>query len=210
MNEAVYPLFGTQFSNKKIQKIDLSDQGDLAEIEDIGARIEQLYTHFSAPLLYGGYLEKRSFYSRSNLFANEISNRDIHLGMDYWTSEGIDIFLPYDAILWNKKDNQNYLDYGPTLIFKLLKPNDHFSYMLFGHLSKKSLTIHNVNDIVFAGTCIGSLGNDLENGQWPPHLHLQLMKVINSPEGDYPGLCDEKSLSDYKSNCPEPLFPISI
>ncbi len=210
MNEPIYPLFGTQFSNQTIQKIDLTDQGHLAEIEDIGTRIEQLFIHFNAPLLYGGYLEKRSFYSRSNLFANEITNRDIHLGVDYWTTEGTEVYLPYDAILWNQKDNQNYLDYGPTLIFKLLKPNDHFSYMLFGHLSRNSLNLHEVGDIVLAGTRIGSLGHESENGQWPPHLHLQLMKNINSPDGDYPGLCDEISLPEFRSNCPEPLFPISI
>jgi hypothetical protein len=129
--------------------------------------------------------------------------------VDYWASDGTDIYLPCDAMLWSKKDNQNYLDYGPTLIFKLLIPNEHFTFMLFGHLSRNSLNIHELQDTVNAGTRIGSLGNETENGQWPPHLHLQLMKTINTPDGDYPGLCDENTLADYRSNCPEPLFPIS-
>ena len=48
--------------------------------------------------------------------------------------------------------------------------------------------------------------NFSENGNWPPHLHFQLILGIESYHGDYPGVCNDGDLDFYKNNCPNPMF----
>lgn len=51
---------------------------------------------------------------------------------------------------------------------------------------------------------IGELGLPAENGQWPPHLHFQLIASMEGWEGDYPGVCRYSEKDHYLLNCPDP------
>jgi hypothetical protein len=49
----------------------------------------------------------------------------------------------------------------------------------------------------------------MENGQWPPHLHFQIVVDMEIPiaigrKGDYPGVCKLSEKEKYLNNCPNP------
>lgn len=188
--------------------IRLDEEGDFSNIPDLNDRIFALYQHTGAQVMWGGYGEKRSFYQSSPLFRSEDTNRNIHAGIDYWAAAGTEVYIPVEARLLSAKDNAGYLNYGPTLIFELIHPLKNAAYLLIGHLDRASLTQLSLQQEYAAGTCIGRVGDPDENGHWPPHIHVQLIKDLQGFEGDYPGLCQESEWADFRTNCPEPDFPI--
>ena len=155
--------------------------------------------------LYGGYLEQRNFYSGSLLFNNGVSNRNIHLGIDIWADAGTPIFAAFDGQIHSFAYNNGHLDYGATIIIQY----DAF-FVLYGHLSRKSLLGLYPGKPVFKSQKIAELGRMSENGGWVPHLHIQVIKDIGSHIGDYPGLCDKETLSFYRENCLDPDFLVLV
>jgi hypothetical protein len=43
------------------------------------------------------------------------------------------------------------------------------------------------------------------NGNWPPHLHFQLIRDMQGKRGDYPGVVRADELAFYRDNCPDPM-----
>lgn len=60
-------------------------------------------------------------------------------------------------------------------------------WVLHGHLSTESLTMVEVGKTVKKGELIATIGNEQENGGWPPHVHLQISydEPVNN---DLPGV----------------------
>jgi murein DD-endopeptidase MepM/ murein hydrolase activator NlpD len=151
----------------------------------------------------GGYLEHRTIYAVSAHFDTEDEPRRLHLGVDIWGPDGTPIYSPFDGVVHSFQDNDNPGDYGPCII---LQHNlvGLTLYSLYGHLSRKSLGGLAVGQLVKKDQQIATLGNNIENGQWPPHLHFQLMFDIEGKFGDYPGVCKYSEMEKYKMNVPDP------
>ncbi|MGN6617387.1 MAG: peptidoglycan DD-metalloendopeptidase family protein [Ilyomonas sp.] len=165
----------------------------------------QLKTHH-ATYGIGGYNEKRTIYSRSNVFdaANNAEEpRRLHLGVDIWGKEGTEIYAPLDAIVHSFAYNSAYGDYGATIILQHQIKQLSF-YTLYGHLSLKDIKDLYEGQPVYAGKVIAHFGNEKENGNWPPHLHFQLIKNMEGRRGDYPGVCRLSERDMYLKNCPDP------
>ena len=77
-------------------------------------------------------------------------------------------------------------------------------YTLYGHLSLKSISHLKVGMAFKQGDLLGDLGKPDVNGDYPPHLHFQIIKDIQEFKGDYPGVCSKKHLDFYLKNCPDP------
>jgi hypothetical protein len=77
-------------------------------------------------------------------------------------------------------------------------------HTLYGHLSLKSITGKQEGQDVEKGSWIASFGDLSENGNWPPHLHLQVILDMQGWKGDYPGVCKFSEREQYLSNCPDP------
>jgi hypothetical protein len=45
-----------------------------------------------------------------------------------------------------------------------------------------------------------------ENGDWPAHLHIQIIKDLQGMEGDYPGVSSIDNVQFYRLNCIDPKF----
>jgi len=43
---------------------------------------------------------------------------------------------------------------------------------LHGHLSNNSINLRKVGDKIKKGDILGFIGNETENGNWPPHVHI--------------------------------------
>ena len=150
--------------------------------------------------LFGGYLEKRSFYTSSTLFKKPSENRNIHLGIDVWADAGIPVYAAGEGVIHSFANNNNMLDYGYTIIVRYPE-----YFVLYGHLSKSSLESLFVGKPVKRGEQIATLGTMKENGGWVPHLHIQIITHLDHHEGDFPGLCTEANIAFYSHLCPNPL-----
>ena len=153
----------------------------------------------------GGYDELRTMYSRSQVFNAEQKGeepRRLHLGIDIWGDAGTPVFCPLGGMVHSCAMNNADGDYGATMI--LLHQLEGISfYSLYGHLSEADLVIA-PGAYINHGQEMAHLGEPAENGNWPPHLHFQLIMDMELREGDYPGVCRYSERNRYLSNCPDP------
>lgn len=162
-------------------------------------------------IAFGGYLESRSIYNRSDYFnaENVLEARNIHLGIDLWCAAETPVLAAFDGVVHSFKDNTNHGDYGPTIVLKHCIHTVEF-YTLYGHLSKSSIKTLTKNSQVVKGQIIGNLGSSSVNGDYAPHLHFQIIKDIEEFEGDYPGVCSQNNLAFYSVNCPDPNLVLKL
>ena len=160
----------------------------------------------------GGYNEHRTIYTRSHVFnstSNNIEPRRLHLGIDIWESAGTPVFAPLGGVVHSFAFNDQYGDYGATIIL-LHQLNGTAFYTLYGHLSISNLTNVEEGKYISLGEPIGNFGEPYENGNWPPHLHFQIIKDMEGKWGDYPGVCAYGEREKYLNNCPDPDFILNM
>jgi peptidoglycan LD-endopeptidase LytH len=148
----------------------------------------------------GGYLEDRSWYARSPLFGKQ---RSVHLGVDVWTDAGTPVYAPLPGRIHSFQRNEGFGNYGPTILLEHAWQGGLF-YTLYGHLSQESLAQCLERKEVAAGDLLGYLGDMMENGEWPAHLHFQIIMDLQGNQGDYPGVCSHEDVNFYQNNCPDP------
>jgi murein DD-endopeptidase MepM/ murein hydrolase activator NlpD len=193
-------------------KLDLSAQNqelshlDLTNTAAFDAYIQKKIRQAGARAATGGYNEDRVVYSRSSHFSGQ-ELRSIHLGMDIWTEAGTEVFAPVPGIVHSFKDNAGFGDYGPTVVLEHKLTHLTF-YTLYGHLSRPSLTLHQPGKVMAAGTLVGWIGPYPENGDWPPHLHFQVITDLMGHWGDFPGVAALSQREKFLGICPDPAFLI--
>ena len=187
--------------NKELHPSIVSDSAKLADY------IDQKIKSKKAKFAYGGYLEQRNIYKRSAYFnsKNSTEERNIHLGIDIWADAETPVYAVLDGQVHSFKNNTNQGDYGPTIILQHHIKDLSF-YTLYGHLSLASIQDLKLGQSIKQAEIIGTLGDASVNGDYPPHLHFQLIKNIGEYQGDYPGVCSLKELDYYSKNCPNPTF----
>jgi murein DD-endopeptidase MepM/ murein hydrolase activator NlpD len=154
----------------------------------------------------GGYNEYRQLYSRSRVFdpgEKDEEPRRLHLGIDIWGKAYTPVMSPLNGIVHSFAFNNRYGDYGATLILTHNLDGCSF-HTLYGHLSLNSIKNLREGDNVRKGDVIAEFGIPMENGQWPPHLHFQVIKQMGEWKGDYPGVCKFSEREKYLENCPDP------
>lgn len=152
----------------------------------------------------GGYNEHRTVYSRSKVFdAPEGGEpRRLHLGTDIWGKPYTKVMAPLDGIVHSFAFNNAYGDYGATIILTHQLEGISF-HTLYGHLSLNSLKNLQEGEVVRRGEVFCEFGIPFENGQWPPHLHFQIIRDMEGKQGDYPGVCAISEREHYLDNCPD-------
>jgi peptidoglycan LD-endopeptidase LytH len=154
----------------------------------------------------GGYNEHRTVYSRSAVFDGEDGStepRRLHLGTDIWGVHGTPVHAPLDGTIHSFADNDKFGDYGATIILQHELEGIRF-YTLYGHLSLRDLTQLSEGKHLSAGKGFAHFGEARENGNWPPHLHFQIIYDIGSYSGDYPGVCRFSERELWLKNSPDP------
>lgn len=152
----------------------------------------------------GRYNEIRNIYKRSENFNSGWQNeRNIHIGVDLMVPASTAVLAALDGVVHSFKNNSAVADYGPTIILKH-EVDSHVFHTLYGHLSLDSIGSLKVGDNFAKSQEIGRVGDFTVNGEWPPHLHFQVIIDMNGNEGDYPGVCSKGDLPDYLKNCPNP------
>ncbi len=149
----------------------------------------------------GGYKENRKLYRRSDMFAGE-EVRSIHLGVDIWGPAGTVIYAPWDGKIHSFANNDNFGDYGATIILSHRLESVGF-LTLYGHLSLADINGVQEGDLISKGEPFAHFGTPADNGNWPPHVHFQIIYDMGENKGDYPGVCKQSETAVYTSNCPD-------
>ncbi len=175
--------------------------------------IEALKKETGAKFLIGGYAELREMYKRSLLFDEEkkygIENlvsdepRRLHIGTDIWGAAGTKIFAPLGGTVHSFAFNNNFGDYGATIILQHQLDTIVF-HTLYGHLSLADLAPLQEGKYIGRGELLAHFGLPKDNGNWPPHLHFQIINDLRLYQGDYPGVCKVSEGEKYLNNCPNP------
>lgn len=194
---ATEKLFQFDFTaaNTELKSADISDTNIFSQY--ISSKLKSTNSKYGI----GGYGENRTLYRRSELFDGEEA-RSIHLGIDIWGPAGTKVYAPLGGVVHSFAFNDNFGDYGATVI--LLHQLDSVTFhTLHGHLSLNDIAQLSVGSFVIRGQVIGHFGEVKENGNWPPHLHFQIIKDMRVMKGDYPGVCTLSEKGKYFTNCPD-------
>jgi murein DD-endopeptidase MepM/ murein hydrolase activator NlpD len=172
----------------------------------LGAAIETEMRAAGAELAFGRYAEPRAFY-RAASFMNDASGepRTIHMGIDAFARAGTPIFAPLDSEVVLVADNAAELDYGPLVILEHRSAGQRF-FTLYGHLGSEALTTLTSGQPLKAGQAFATIGAPPSNGNWPPHLHLQIITDLLGLGADFPGVCSAKDRERWLSLSPSPAF----
>jgi murein DD-endopeptidase MepM/ murein hydrolase activator NlpD len=129
--------------------------------------------------------------------------RRLHLGVDIWGPAGTKVMAPLDGIVHSFAFNNNDSDYGATIILTHHLDGIGF-HTLYGHLSLNSLKNLYEGQHITKGEVIAEFGMRFENGNWPPHLHFQVIGYMQGWKGDYPGVCRFSERMQWLADCPDP------
>ena len=117
----------------------------------------------------GRYDEDRVIYDQP-LFGGV---RTVHVGVDLGGPVGTAVHAFADGEVLHAGYNPAPGDYGHVVV-TAHELDGRPLYALHGHLSSASLRVSPVGRQLAAGDVLGWLGDEAENGGWPPHVHFQL------------------------------------
>ncbi len=161
----------------------------------------------------GRYLEPRIVYDSAQFGQAEDlheERRTIHLGIDLFAPAGATIVAPLDGVVVCSCKIDLPLDYG-TLVILRHEPGPGIRFFtLYGHLAHVTLEKMEVGQTVRAGEIVGWLGDETENGGWPPHLHFQIMLDLLDFENDFPGVCVDSQTGAWSAICPDPNLILGL
>jgi murein DD-endopeptidase MepM/ murein hydrolase activator NlpD len=204
-HDAFTPMFDPLLTQANCVDMDLSSSS--REFEGLGeaeldAAILRKLANAGAVAGVGGYLENRSLYQHTELFQGD-AERCMHVGVDVFMDAGSAIYAPLDGTVHSFANRQVQGDYGPVIILRHELDGVEF-HSLYGHLAAGSLLALNEGMAIAAGELVARIGPRPVNGNWPPHLHFQLIQDMQGNRGDYPGVVRPAELEFYKQNCPDP------
>jgi murein DD-endopeptidase MepM/ murein hydrolase activator NlpD len=176
---------------------------EIADTECFAAYINRILKTNRARYGIGGYGEHRTLYARSKHFDQPEEPRRLHLGIDIWGPAGTPVMSPLDGIMHSFAFNNHDSDYGATLILTHQLDGIGF-HTLYGHLSLNSLKNLQEGKRIRRGEVIAEFGMRFENGNWPPHLHFQVIADMQGWKGDYPGVCKFSERQEWLDKCPDP------
>lgn len=197
-----YCLIDLSTSNNDLERFDVTSPDSCQKYVD-----EVLSMH-NAIVAFGGYLEHRSLYTKSKRFTTS-GQRNIHLGMDFWSKAGTNVIAPIDGRVFSFKNNDDVGNYGPTIILEHQLEGVIF-YTLYGHLSLESIEVLKIGTQFKRGQVLATLGTPDINVNYAPHLHFQIISDLEGCQGDYPGVSSKDDLVFYQKNCPNPNLLLKL
>ncbi|HEY4110017.1 peptidoglycan DD-metalloendopeptidase family protein [Puia sp.] len=231
----LHPVVPFDAGRDKLYAFDFTDNNtalspdEIADTERFADWINRTLRQNQARYGIGGYGEHRTLYGRSKHFDRELNRgsgsreagkagspeaggvepRRLHLGIDIWGPAGTKVMAPLNGIVHSFAFNNNDSDYGATLILTHNLDGVGF-HTLYGHLSLNSLKNLTEGKNIRKGEVIGEFGMRFENGNWPPHLHFQLIADMQGWKGDYPGVCRFSERQQWLANCPDPNLILQL
>jgi 4-aminobutyrate aminotransferase-like enzyme/Ser/Thr protein kinase RdoA (MazF antagonist) len=187
---------------------------EAADVERFTRRLFDRMDEAGVEVAIGRYNEPRLIYT-TDLFkvpGNEGPEwRTVHIGLDVFMRAGAAVLAPLDGVVHSFQNNTALLDYGPTIILQHTIAEQGLTfYTLYGHLSEDSLEGLYEGKPIARGTRIASIGNYPINGNWPPHLHFQIITDLLGRVGEFPGVARPSQREVWLSLCPDPNLLVGV
>ena len=170
--------------DKKIV-LDLSvgslELGNNPNFEDAGkfeVLVNRMMEDAGVDISIGKYNEFRPIYTSDAFTVNGDEGpqwRTLHVGVDVFMKAGTPVYAPLAGTVHSFNNNAADRDYGPAIILEHKVSTDLTFYTLYGHLSVDSLDGLVVGMSIEKEQEIARMGARPINGDWPPHLHFQII-----------------------------------
>ena len=190
----------------------LSGDGEENAEPKLTERLFSLMKSQNVKVGIGRYDEARMLYV-TPLFAADARTgeaRTVHLGIDLFVEAGSAVYAPLAGAVHAFNNNNAPLDYGPVIILKHHTDDGHEFFTLYGHLSENSLEGLQIGQPIAAGQRIASIGAPPTNGNWTPHLHLQIITNLLDLDCDFPGVCRASEREIWREFSPDPNLILGI
>jgi 4-aminobutyrate aminotransferase-like enzyme/Ser/Thr protein kinase RdoA (MazF antagonist) len=165
------------------------------------------------PARLGRYREPRLIYTgeafRSGKYGAS-DRRTVHLGIDVFAPAGRPVLAPMAGVVEAVADRPDRFDYGGVVILRHQTPDGEAFSTLYGHLNPDVVERLRVGQSVAKGEAFATLGSQVQNGGWAPHLHFQLALTTGGFGHDWPGVADPDQLELWTAICPNPAALLNI
>lgn len=167
----------------------------------------------NARVAVGRYDEARPLYPGPHFgtSANPTDERrTIHLGVDLFAEAGSAIYAPLEGTVHLLANNAAPGDYGALVILRHATGEGTEFFTLYGHLSAEALRELRLGQAISRGERFAEIGAPPENGNWPPHLHFQIIVDLLDLDRDFPGVAYASQRAVWKSLSPDSNLLLGI
>ncbi len=192
-----------------VGSLDLGSYEHIFDPQKLDDAIQGMLRERAAVAGLGHYDEVRPLYTTDQfaVVGNEgPAWRSVHIGLDIFMPAGTPVFAPLDGIVHSFANNLGERDYGPTILLEHQIAEGFSFFTLYGHLDAASIEDLHTGQKISRGQSFCRIGPMPVNGNWPPHLHFQIILDTLGKEGDFPGVAFPEQRAIWTSICPDPLL----
>ncbi len=169
--------------------------------------VERQLAEAGADCALGRYLEARPVYTSDDFRVEGNEGpawRTVHLGLDLFLPAGTRVHaLRRGRVHWVGRHTGDR-DWGGLVILEHPAGKNFSFFTLYGHLDPESVAGLRPGQAVRRGQRLGRLGARPDNGNWPPHLHFQVLLDDLGLGGAVPGVARPSQREVWAGLCPDP------
>ncbi|HMA53381.1 MAG TPA: peptidoglycan DD-metalloendopeptidase family protein, partial [Acidobacteriota bacterium] len=195
-----------------------ADPSDL-ETPRLSETIAKAMKDAGAAVGIGRYDEARAIYTTAAFGAggspvaapNPVAEgRTVHLGIDLSVPPGSAVRAPLEGTVHVVARNDAPKDYGPLVILRHAIPSGEEFFTLYGHLDPGSVASLSPGKTLRAGEAFAAVGAPPANGDWWPHVHVQIILDLLGLDRDFPGVAPAGRRSLWTGLSPDPNLILGI
>ncbi len=176
------PVIRPEVRRPRVTVFDFSagspDAGILQGLDGVGfdRYCEEKIERQGADFGIGTYGEDRTIY-KGAAFETTASHvrRSVHIGIDLFAPAGEPVHAPLPGTVAFIHDDAVAFGFGPTVLLQHQTGDGDIFWTLYGHLSRATVARLVPGQKIAAGEAFAAFGPRPENGEWPPHLHFQIL-----------------------------------
>ncbi|HOW84744.1 MAG TPA: aminotransferase class III-fold pyridoxal phosphate-dependent enzyme [Candidatus Aminicenantes bacterium] len=161
----------------------------------------------------GRYDEARPIYGAGAFAAGghpAAERRTVHLGLDLSVPPGSAVRAPLDGVVRLVARNDAPKDYGPLVVLRHAVPSGPEFFTLYGHLDPDSVAGLEPGRALRAGERFAAVGAPPANGDWWPHVHIQIILDLLGLDEDFPGVAAPGRRSLWTGLSPDPNLLLGV
>lgn len=175
--------------------------------------VSRVLAEAGAVIGVGRYDEARAVYTTGAFAAGAgraAERRTVHLGIDLSVPPGSAVRAPLDGAVHVVAENAAPKDYGPLVILRHETPAGEPFFTLYGHLDAASVAGLAPGRTIRAGEAFAAVGAPPRNGDWWPHVHVQIVLDLLGLDAGFPGVAAPGRRSLWTGLSPDPNLILGI
>ncbi len=176
-------------------------------------RTEEIMRRSGADVAVGRYGEPRLVYAAPEYAVATNygpAARTVHLGVDLSCPPGTEVRALHAGTVARVDHEMIDGGYGPVVTLRHAPPAAPAFFTLYGHLDAASLDGLRPGRAVATGDRIGAVGRPPDNGNWPPHLHFQIICDDLDGDGPFPGVALPDRWEVWSALSPSPATALGL